>query len=182
MGNPAETAAFGQRKEGVGEKFMTFKIVSISNEYATRMRSTMRDDFGRPVIEQTATGYGPCRVSLKLFVPGEDKRLLLTYTPFTADNAFNQPGPIYIHQKEVAQYSDIHRFPSEIKADKVHFPLSLIGYNKAQEMIFSKLVHDADVDELIEQIFDESPSVEFLHARNSEPCCFICTIERAEIN
>lgn len=159
---------------------MKYKIVPISKEYAAKIRSTMRDDFGRTVVEQMATGYGPCRVSLKPFVPGKDKRLLFSHSPFAIDNAFNQSGPIFINQKEVEEYSDIHHFPPEIKADKVNFPLSLIGYSKNQEMVFSRLVGDADVDELIERIFDEFPKVQYLHARNSEPCCFICKIERVE--
>jgi hypothetical protein len=40
----------------------------------------------------------------------------------------------------------VHRFPPEIKADKQNFPLSLIGYNASQQMVFSELVGDHDVD------------------------------------
>lgn len=155
-----------------------FKIVPVKKEYAMMIRSTMRDDFGRPVIEQIAAGFGPCRVSLKPFVPGKDRRLLLSYSPFSIDNAFNQPGPIFIHNNEVEEYGDVNRFPPEIKTDKANFPLSLIGYDNNQMMVFTKLVGDSDIDELIEKIFDERPEVEYLHARNSEAGCFICKIER----
>jgi hypothetical protein len=79
----------------------------------------------------------------------------------------------------VEPYADIHRFPPEIKADKENFPLSLIGYSKSQKMVFAKLVGDADVDELIPEIFEANPRVDYLHARNAEACCFICRIERA---
>ena len=81
-------------------------------------------------------------------------------------------------KKEIEPYNDIHHFPPQIKADKKHFPLSLIGYNSSQEMIFTKLVADADVDEMIESIFDRHPAIDYLHARNAEACCFICRIER----
>ncbi len=47
-------------------------------------------------------------------------------------------------------------------------------------MAFTKLVEDADVDEMIATIFDENPEIEYLHARNAEACCFICKIERVE--
>jgi hypothetical protein len=110
---------------------------------------------------------------------GVDTRLLLSHSPFTVDNAFNQPGPIFINKEEVEPYADIHRFPPEIKADKENFPLSLIGYSKSQKMVFAKLVGDADVDELIPEIFEANPRVDYLHARNAEACCFICRIERA---
>jgi hypothetical protein len=155
-----------------------FKIIPVDAAYATRIRETLIDDFGHKVIEQLATGKGPCRVSLKPFEVGIDTRLLLSHSPFEIDNAFNQPGPIFIHKYPIEPYADIHRFPPEIKADKINFPLSLIGYNHRQEMVFTRLVGDADVDELINEIFDTKPSVAYLHARNAEACCFICKIER----
>jgi hypothetical protein len=156
-----------------------FKIVPISKEYATRLRESRVDDFGHSIIKQTATGLGPCRVSLKPFKRGIDKRLLLTHSPFIIDNPFNQPGPIFIHAEEVGEYVDVYRFPPEIKADKEHFPLTLIGYSAGQMMVYTEMVGDKDVDDLIGEIFDAHPEVEYLHARNAEACCYICKIERA---
>ncbi len=155
-----------------------FKIVPLSEEYATHIRKTKKDNFGNEVIEQVATGKGPCRVSLKPFAVGEDVRLLLSHSPFAIDNAFNQPGPIFINKKDVEAYKDVHRFPPQIKANKESFPLSLIGYSKDQKMIFTKLVGDDDVDILIPETFEAHPEIEYLHARNAEACCFICKIER----
>lgn len=155
-----------------------FRIVPLSEEYARQIREKRTDDFGHEIIEQVAKGKGPCRVSLRPFKVGEDKRLLLSHSPFAIDNAFNQPGPVFINAGEVETYKDIHRFPPEIKADKENFPLSLIGYSKSQKMIFTKLVGDADVDELIPEIFEANPHIDYLHARNAEACCFICKIER----
>ena len=155
-----------------------FKIVPISKAYAQKVRLTMQDDFGHQVIEQLATGAGPCRVSLRAFNKGVDKRLLLTHSPFEIDNAFNQPGPVFIHSDDVQEYADVHRFPPEIKANKSSFPLSLIGYNKDQQMVYTKLVNDADVDDLIGELFEQYPDIEYLHARNAQACCFICKIER----
>ena len=156
-----------------------FKIVPLSKDYAQRIRQTRKDDFGHQVIEQVATGSGPCRVSLKPFNKGVDKRLLLTHSSFEVDNPFNQPGPIFINAEEVEEYKDVYRFPPEIKANKKSFPLSLIGYSKDQMMVFTTLVGDRDVDEMIPEIFDAQPEFEYLHARNSEACCYICMIERA---
>jgi len=156
-----------------------FKIVPLSSEYAKKIKKNNKDDFGNKVIEQIATGKGPCRVSLKPFIVGQDVRLLISHSPFAVDNAFNQPGPVFIHKKEVKAYSDIHRFPPEIKADKESFHLTLIGYNKEQMMVFTQLVGDDDVDLLIPKIFEERPDIEYLHARSAEACCFICKIERS---
>jgi hypothetical protein len=155
-----------------------FKIVPLSKSYAQNIRTTMTDDFGHQVTEKIAAGSGPCRVSLKPFTKGVDKRLLFTHSPFEVDNAYNQPGPVFINSNEVEEYSDIHRFPAEIKADKNSFPLTLIGYNSDQQMALTMLVGDGDVDEMIIQVFETHPDVQYLHARNAQACCYICKIER----
>jgi Protein of unknown function (DUF1203) len=156
-----------------------FKIVPLSREYANKIKENNKDAFGHEVIGQIATGKGPCRVSLKPFIVGQDTRLLFSHSPFEVDNAFNQPGPVFINKEDVEPYNDIHRFPPEIKANKKSFPLTLIGYTKGQIMVFTQLVGDEDVDLLIPKIFNTRPDVEFLHARNAEAGCFICKIERA---
>ena len=158
---------------------MSFRIVPLSKEYAARIRATGQDDFGNEIVEQIAGGYGPCRVSLKPFKPGVDTRMLLSHSPFTIANAFNQPGPIFVNSGEIEEYSDVHRFPPEIKVDKQNFPLSLIGYNQKQEMVFSELVGEQDVEEMIERVFAHESDVEYLHARNAQAGCFICKIQRA---
>jgi hypothetical protein len=155
-----------------------FKIVPLSSEYANKIKENNKDDFGHEVIEQVATGKGPCRVSLKPFAVGKDVRLLISHSPFAVDNAFNQPGPVFIHKKDVEPYNDLYRFPPEIKADKESFHLTLIGYTKEQMMVFTQLVGDDDVDLLIPKIFEQRPDIEYLHARSAEASCFICKIER----
>src|ERR1700743_54486 len=155
-----------------------FRIVPLSKSYAQQIRETRKDDFNHEVTEQMATGLGPCRVSLKPFEKGVDKRLLFTHSPFEIDNAYNQPGPIFINADDVEEYTDIFRFPPEIKANKQSFPLTLIGYNSSQMMVLSKLVGDRDIDEMIQEIFMNNPHIEYLHARNSQACCYICKIER----
>jgi hypothetical protein len=124
-------------------------------ENANKIKENNKDDFGHKVVEQIAIGNGPCRVSLKPFKVGEDVRLLISHSPFTIDNVFNQPGPVFIHKKDVEAYGDIHRFPSEIKANKKSFPLTLIGYTKEQMMSLAQLVGGDDVDLLIPKIFEE---------------------------
>jgi len=155
-----------------------YKIVPISKKYAAKIREEMKDYFGNEVLVQLATGVGPCRVSLKPFKVNEDYRLVFSHSPFAIKNPYNQPGPVFINRDEVEEYTDIYRFPPEIKADKVNFPISLIGYDKNQKMIFTRMVGDNDVDEVIEETFETNKEIEFLHARNSEAACFICKIER----
>lgn len=156
----------------------SFQIIPLSATFAQAIRTTQRDAFGNTIIEQLATGYGPCRVSLRPFIPNQDKRLLFSYSPFCIANAFNQNGPVFISSEAVAPYSDLDQFPPAIKADKINFPLSLIGYSSDQRMVYTQLVGEADVDELIDSIFARQTEVAFLHARNAEAQCFICQINR----
>ncbi len=48
-------------------KMNKFKIIPLEAQYASRIRETEIDDFGNKIVEQVATGRGPCRVSLKPF-------------------------------------------------------------------------------------------------------------------
>ena len=114
---------------------------------------------------------------MKPFVIGKDVRLLFAHSPFVINNIFNQPEPVFINKEEVEPYTDIYKFPKEIKEDKINFPLTLIGNSNKQNMVFTTLVGNDDVDERIPKIFFEHPYIEFLHARNAEAACFICRIE-----
>ncbi|MEP6749954.1 MAG: DUF1203 domain-containing protein [Bacteroidota bacterium] len=155
-----------------------FKIIPLSAETANEIRSTKKDFLGNDIVVQTANGAGPCRQSLQPFIPGKDKRILLSYSPFSKPGLFAETGPIFIYENEVASYRDIYRFPAAIKSDKINFPLSLIGYNSNDNMVYTKLVGDEDVEDLIEQIFDTRADIHYLHVRNSEACCFICKVDR----
>src|SRR5215203_1164143 len=157
---------------------MSFRIVPLSKQYVSKIRAAGHDDLGNEIEEQIAGGYGPCRLSLKPFVPGVDRRILIGHSPFETANAFNQPGPVFFISADVDEYRDVHRFPPEIKADRINFPLTLIGYSSDQRMVFAELVGDRDVDEMISGVLGERSDVEFLHARNAEAGCFICKIER----
>src|SRR5450432_87060 len=153
-----------------------FKIVPVSAETAAGIRKNKKDAFGNDIAVQLANGKGPCRQSLLPFTRGKDKRILFSYSPFDTPGLYAESGPVFIHEQEVESYKDIYHFPAAIKADKKSFPLSLIGYNENNSMVYTKLVGDDDVEDLIEQIFATRAEVDYLHARNSEACCFICKI------
>ena len=156
----------------------TFKIVPLDKAFVDKIKREKTDTFGIEVTEELAAGVGPCRLSLKPFKPGVDRRLLFLHSPFDQNNAFNQNGPVFVNAADVEPYADIYCFPKEIKADPVNFPLTLIGYNAVQRMVLTKLVGKNDVDDLINEIFESNPDVEYLHARNAEAGCYICKIER----
>jgi Protein of unknown function (DUF1203) len=157
-----------------------FRIVPLSKQYVDQIKSSRIDDFGNPVIEEIASGLGPCRYSLKPFKPGLDKRLVVSHSPFDLQNVYNQPGPIFISSDDVEEYKDVYRFPYEIKKEKDRFKLTLIGYNSIQWMVYTQFVDDIDrIDEMIVEIFDQHRGIEYLHVRSAIACCFICKIVRA---
>lgn len=155
-----------------------FKIVPLTEAFCSRIRQTMQDDFGNRLVETPATGAGPCRQSLKPFRPGVDRRILLSHTPFEGQNTYHQIGPVFIHAEPVETYSDVHRFPPEIKADKERFPLSIIGYSPDDRMVYTELIGDKDIDERLNDVFATRPQVAYIHVRNAEACCYICKAER----
>ena len=158
----------------------TFKIIPLSKKYAAEIREKGTDDFGNTIVSEVASGLGPCRVSLKPFKPGKDTRLVMSHSPFAHKNAYNQPGPIFISSEEVEEYADVHRFPAALIEQKKHFVFTLVGYSKSQWMVYTELVKDNDtIDELIGNIFDTHPEIDYLHVRSAIACCYICKITRA---
>ena len=105
-------------------------------------------------------------------------RILFSYSPNESDHPYNEIGPVYIHEDECAAYDELDRFPSEVKNDRVNFPLTLRCYDKERRMIHAELVGERDVEELIEKLFADR-DIEFIHARNAAYGCFITRIERA---
>ena len=142
-----------------------FKIIPMSATVAERIRTTRQDDFGNDVLDQVTTGYGPCRLTLKAFKPGVDRRLLFSYSPFEQEGLYAEKGPVFISDAHMAPYADVHRFPPEIKADPVNFSLSLSGYNADRQMNFTRLVGCQDVDVLMGETLDK-------HLEMARTCTF----------
>jgi len=156
-----------------------FRVVPLSKEYAAKLRSSRVDDFGHQIVEEVVSGLGPCRVSFQPFTHGKDKRLLLSHSPFAIDNAFNQPGPVFIAAADVEPYADVYRFPPAIK-ENPSFHLTLIGYSHEQRMVHTELVPDnLEIEHQINQVLENNPNIDFLHVRSAIACCYICTIVRA---
>src|SRR5687768_5305283 len=150
---------------------MSFRIVPISKEYVARKRAAGLDDLGNELSEQVAAGYGPCRVSLKPFVPGVDRRILISHSPSEVANAFKQPRPVFLEAAEIDEYRGVYRLPPESEAGRINFPLTLIGYSVDQRMVFAELVGDRDGDEMIERVLRDRADIGYLHARNAGAGC-----------
>jgi hypothetical protein len=152
---------------------MHTRYLSLSQAYADRIRKTMMDDHGHQVETSTAgpTGFGPCRCCLKQFNPGE-KRLLLSYAPVGADHAYNEIGPIFIHE-DCIEYQQTELFPPEVKNGRLPIRLVLRCYNKEKRLVTSRFVKDNnEVENAITSLLAD-PSIEFIHIRNATDQCYI---------
>lgn len=155
-----------------------FKVSSLPESVSKLIREKLVDGQGHQLAATPAgQGAGPCRSCLKRFVP-TDTRILFSYNPDESNNPYNEIGPIFIHEDVCIPYSDPQVFPPEIKNDKKNFPLTLRCYDNERRMVHAELLGERNVEDLIESLFNNS-DIEYIHARNAEPGCFIAKIERA---
>ena len=82
-----------------------YRVQGIPLTVATSVRGTLRSpQYGHPAHAEVATGYGPCRLCLRTFHVGQEKRLLFTYQPFADPTALPAPGPVFIHHEPCERY------------------------------------------------------------------------------
>ncbi|MBC5823734.1 MAG: DUF1203 domain-containing protein [Candidatus Eremiobacteraeota bacterium] len=162
------------------------KIRSISDEVAAEVRATLKAPvYGHPVYLETATGYGPCRVCLRKFVPGVERRILFTHDPFYGIEAFPLPGPVYIHEVRCEPYTADGGFPHELRdlgltlnaygcgrilRAQAHVPPAGLRFDADQRM-------RVDLDDAIAELLDR-PDVAYIHVRNTEAGCYLFTAQR----
>ena len=154
----------------------SFRVKPIDASLARRVRETLRDPvYGLPVRVEPATGYGPCRLCLNTFEPGEE-RILFLYNAFSADQEADVAGPIFIHAKACVPYGEPASFPEQIG----RLPIVLRAYDRDRRCILESTPRNGAVEASVEALF-ESDRVAFVHVRNAEAKCFIACIERSPI-
>jgi hypothetical protein len=160
----------------------SFRYLSIPKEYIEKIRREMLDDFGHQVEASIVgeKGYGPCRYCLKQFNPGE-KRLLFSYAPVKSSNAYNEVGPVFIHD-DCLPYAATDEFPDDVKHGRLHIPLVLRCYNNERRMIGAVQVKNNNEVELLVQELLERQEIKFIHIRNAEAQCFIAEVQRNSLS
>ncbi len=157
---------------------MNFNYLPIPLVLIDKIRNNRMDNFGNVVEESIAgeAGYGPCRCCLKQFKEGE-KRLLFSYAPIIADHAYNETGPVFIHENCLT-YNETFKFPEEIKNGTRTIRLVLRCYNNQKRMINASFVKDNnEVENTIATLFAD-PQIEFIHIRNATYQCFIAEVRK----
>ena len=145
-----------------------FRVIAISSHIADAARETRRAPvYGHPVHAEVATGYGPCRVCLRAFSIGTDRRLLFTYDCFTGQEDLPLPGPVFIHESACNRYPEDGGFPD----DSRRHALTLNAYGRGRRIIAQEYLHDGAVEPVIARLL-AGREVDYIHVRDTEAGCF----------
>ncbi len=159
------------------EHMPDFRVVPIGEPFAQRVRTSRKaPGYGHPVHAEVATGYGPCRVCLRTFREGEERRLLCTYDPFFGRDPFPLPGPIFIHEHDCAPYAQTDQYPGGLR----FIPLTFNAYAPGRRLVAQARIdngYDRRFEETVSRLFGDA-NVAYIHVRNTEAGCFIVHLER----
>jgi hypothetical protein len=151
-----------------------FRVVAIPTEIAKAVRTTrMAPVYGHPAYAEIATGYGPCRLCLRDFAIGTDRRLLFTYDSFHGKEDLPLPGPVFIHESSCERYPEDGGFPANARRR----PLTLNAYARGRRLVAQEYVRDGSVEPTLARLF-ESNDVDYVHVRDTSAGCFDFAVER----
>lgn len=152
---------------------MNYKVVPLSAEIARSVRENMKSaQYGHPAFADVAKGYGPCRVCLKTFRKGAEKRILFTYNAFENLSNLPLPSPVYIHKNECEAF-DENNFPPEL----IDLPILFEAFGDESELVKREIFDKENFEDQITELFNLD-KVNFINIRNSEAGCFVARIER----
>lgn len=152
----------------------SFRVTSLPPGFATRIRATLRDDFGRPVAITTAAGGEPMRDQLRRAQPGE-RLILCSYQAVPLPSLFAEIGPIYVSADLPPPAPPP---PGTLPAGYFPRTLALRAYDAADAIVESAVVEpDAAPAKIME--FLAKDRVAHVHARFGGHGCFACRFDRA---
>jgi hypothetical protein len=152
-----------------------YRVVAIPSEVADAVRSTHKSPgYGHPAHAEVSTGHGPCRLCLRTFAVGRDRRILFTYDAFAGAESLPLPGPVFVHEAPCERYAEEAGFPDDLRPH----PLTLNAYGRGRWLRAQEYVTDGRAEPVIERLFARS-DVDYIHVRDTDAGCFDFTIERA---
>jgi hypothetical protein len=151
-----------------------YRVIAVGGQIAETVRKTLRSPgYGHPAYSEVATGYGPCRLCLKPFTVGEERRILFTYDPFHEKEKLPLPGPVFIHETECRRYPEDAGFP----ADMLFRRLTLNGYASGRRLIAQRYVSDGVVEPELDRLLRDR-GIAYIHVRDTDAGCYDFRIER----
>ena len=153
-----------------------YRIIAIPSEIADAVRSTGKSPgYGHPTHAETATGHGPCRLCLRTFAIGHERRVLFTYDAFSGIEPLPLPGPVFIHEEPCRRYAEDGGFPADMRSH----PLTFNAYGRGRHLRVQEYIDDGHVDLAIERLLARS-DVDYIHVRDTRAGCFDFQIERKQ--
>ena len=153
-----------------------YRVIALRQEVADAVRATGLSPFSKhPTAVEVARGHGPCRLCLRAFAVGAERRILFTFDPFEGTVPLPLPGPVYIHQAECARHAETAGFPQDLRGRS----LTLNGYGPGRRLVAEEHVRDGEVDSVIERLLDRS-DVAYIHVRDTAAGCYDFRIERSD--
>jgi hypothetical protein len=150
-----------------------FTVAALSEDVAAHVREHGRDPiWGHAAVTQPATGFGPCRLCLRSFQEGEERRILFTHDTYAEVSEFTQPGPVFIHAHECERYRG-EGFPPELR----ELELTFEGVAEGPRVVALERTTGHEAPRAIGELFDV-PEVEFVNVRNTEAGCFVARVDR----
>jgi hypothetical protein len=151
-----------------------YRVVAIPDAIANRVRETRRSPgYGHPVHSEVATGHGPCRLCLRAFRIGTDRRLLFTYDAFRGHEPMPLPGPIFIHESACERHPEDAGFPTDL----LRRNLTLNAYARGRKLVNVRYIADGEPDAAIGDLLSQR-AIDYIHVRDTEAGCYDFRIER----
>jgi hypothetical protein len=150
------------------------RIEAMPSEYAERIRTSLRDDYGNaltPTLDES--GGSPCRHCLRLSSPGE-RMLLLSYRPFRGPVPYQEVGPVFLHADGCQRFARTRGFPTDFALR----PLILRPYDENDNIHDSQRYADVGEAEAVASDLLANPTVAYVHARSRTRGCYMFRIER----
>jgi len=152
-----------------------YRVLAIPEGTAEKVRTTRKSPgYGHPVHAEVATGYGPCRLCLRDFAVGVDRRLLFTLDPFHGVEPLPLPGPVFIHEAECDRHPEHGGFPTDLLAHD----LTLIAYGRGRHHRAEERATGPQIEAAIDRLLSR-PDVDYLHVRDTQAGCYDLRVERA---
>ena len=154
---------------------LAYRVIALDQDVADAVRTTRLSPFSsHPTHVEIARGHGPCRLCLRAFTVGQERRILFTLDPFQGLEVEPLPGPVFIHEADCRRHGEDGGFPADIRART----LTLQGYAPERRLLVEEHTQNGNVDEVIEQLLARS-DVLYLHVRDPAAGCYDFRIERA---
>jgi hypothetical protein len=151
-----------------------YHVVAIPDKVAATVRRTRKSPgSGHPAHAEVATAYGPCRLCLRTFQIGSDRRLLFTYDPFHGQEPFPLPGPVFIHESECERHPEEGGFPPDV----IRHSLTLNAYARGRRLVDVRYVADGNPEAPIQDLLSRD-DVDYIHVRDTDAGCYDFRIER----